>query len=52
VNHAKGLAARVFFNTLLGVFDLDSPNLSRFDEEDRLGCEVLAQTLVSASDPF
>jgi L-methionine (R)-S-oxide reductase len=37
---------------VLGVLDLDSPQLGRFDNEDRLGCEVLAQTLVSASDPF
>jgi L-methionine (R)-S-oxide reductase len=28
--------------TLLGVLDLDSPSLSRFDEADREGCETLA----------
>ena len=27
---------------LLGVLDLDSPSLGRFDEEDRAGCEGLA----------
>jgi L-methionine (R)-S-oxide reductase len=27
--------------TLLGVLDLDSPSLSRFDDDDRRGCEVL-----------
>lgn len=28
--------------TLLGVLDLDSPRLARFDEDDRRGCELLA----------
>ena len=28
--------------SLLGVLDLDSPRLGRFDEQDRAGCEVLA----------
>src|SRR6516225_276857 len=32
-------------DTLLGVLDLDSPLLGRFDELDRSGCEMLAQTL-------
>jgi L-methionine (R)-S-oxide reductase len=39
-------------HAILGVFDLDSPNLGRFDEEDRVGCERLAAILVNASDPF
>lgn len=34
---------------LLGVLDLDSPRLARFDEQDRLGCERLAATLLRAS---
>jgi L-methionine (R)-S-oxide reductase len=34
---------------LLGVLDLDSPHLARFDEQDRLGCEQLAATLIRAS---
>jgi L-methionine (R)-S-oxide reductase len=29
-------------NELLGVLDLDSPVLSRFDEADQAGCELLA----------
>ena len=33
-------------NTLLGVLDLDSPVLGRFDELDRRGCEMLAEALV------
>ena len=33
-------------DTLLGVLDLDSPLLGRFDELDRGGCEILVQTLV------
>jgi len=28
--------------TLIGVLDLDSPDLAHFDEEDRLGCERVA----------
>jgi L-methionine (R)-S-oxide reductase len=35
---------------LLGVLDLDSPNLGRFDEEDRAGLEAAAQLLLQASD--
>lgn len=37
---------------ILGVLDLDSPQGGRFDDEDRLGCEMLARMLVGASDPF
>lgn len=31
---------------VVGVFDLDSPRLARFDDDDRAGCERLAQLLV------
>lgn len=31
---------------LLGVLDLDSPVLARFDEADRVGCEALAAIVV------
>jgi len=34
---------------LLGVLDLDSPRLARFDEDDRLGLERLAQIFLAAS---
>lgn len=37
---------------LVGVLDLDSPLLARFDEEDRKGCETLARLYAEASDPF
>ena len=37
---------------LIGVLDLDSPNLARFDDEDRHGLEALANAFVSGSDPF
>ena len=33
---------------LLGVLDLDSPNLNRFDEEDRRGLEALAAILTGS----
>jgi GAF domain-containing protein len=32
---------------VLGVLDLDSPKLARFDEDDRAGCEQLAAQLVA-----
>jgi L-methionine (R)-S-oxide reductase len=35
---------------LLGVLDLDSPMLNRFDQDDARGIESLAHILVSASD--
>lgn len=35
---------------LLGVLDLDSPRLARFDAEDQAGLEALAALWVSASD--
>jgi len=31
--------------TLLGVLDLDSPVLARFDKADQAGCELLAQVI-------
>lgn len=34
---------------LLGVLDLDSPRVERFDDEDRRGIEAIAATLVRAS---
>jgi len=33
-------------DTLIGVLDLDSPVLARFDEADRTGCESIARMLV------
>lgn len=35
---------------LIGVLDLDSPKLNRFNEDDRSGLETLAQLWVEASD--
>lgn len=36
---------------LVGVLDLDSPSVGRFDEEDRAGCEALVALFVSALPP-
>lgn len=36
--------------SLLGVLDLDSPRLERFDQEDARGLEALAAQVVEASD--
>jgi len=38
------------FDRVIGVLDLDSPNLSRFDEEDRRGLEALADVFLNATD--
>ena len=35
---------------IIGVLDLDSPRLSRFDAEDQAGMETLAEIFVTASD--
>ena len=36
---------------LIGVLDLDSPSLARFDDDDRQGCERLVNILVESTDP-
>jgi L-methionine (R)-S-oxide reductase len=35
---------------LIGVLDIDSPQLARFDEEDKAGLENLVELLISSSD--
>jgi L-methionine (R)-S-oxide reductase len=35
---------------LLGVFDIDSPVLERFTEEDRMGLEAMVQAFIDATD--
>ena len=35
---------------VLGVLDLDSPLPGRFDDDDRVGCERLVNTLLTASE--
>jgi L-methionine (R)-S-oxide reductase len=37
---------------LLGMLDLDSPSLDRFDEEDRVGLGAIVDLLLEASDLF
>jgi L-methionine (R)-S-oxide reductase len=37
---------------VIGVLDLDSPKLARFDGDDQAGIEVLAAIYVAASDPL
>ncbi len=32
---------------LIGVLDIDSPVVARFDEEDRIGCEAIARLLAT-----
>ena len=40
----------VRFDRVIGVMDVDSPSLSRFDEEDRRGLEALAEVFLNATD--
>ena len=40
----------VRFGKVIGVIDLDSPNLARFDEDDRRGLEALAEVFLNATD--
>jgi L-methionine (R)-S-oxide reductase len=35
--------------TLLGVWDVDSPSVARFDEEDRVGMEALCKVFMEAA---
>jgi L-methionine (R)-S-oxide reductase len=35
---------------LIGVFDLDSPELNRFDQQDQYGIECLVQILIDKTD--
>lgn len=37
-------------DVVLGVLDIDSPILARFDEEDRVGLEAMVATFVLATD--
>lgn len=37
---------------IIGVLDLDSPNVARFDAEDQAGIETLAAIYVAASGPL
>ncbi|MGX5201968.1 GAF domain-containing protein [Aliikangiella sp. IMCC44632] len=37
-------------NKLIGVLDIDSPSLSRFDQADLRGMEMLVETLILATD--
>ena len=37
-------------NTVLGVLDVDSPKLARFDEEDARGLEALAKIFIESTD--
>jgi L-methionine (R)-S-oxide reductase len=43
-----GRSARTVGDYLLGVLDLDSPRLDRFDEDDRRGLEALAAVLMKS----
>ena len=38
------------FDRVIGVMDLDSPSLSRFDDDDRRGLEALADVFLNATD--
>lgn len=40
----------VRFGKVIGVIDVDSPNLGRFDDDDRRGLEALADVFLNATD--
>ena len=40
----------VRFGKVIGVLDIDSPNLARFDDDDRRGLEALADVFLNATD--
>ena len=40
----------VRFGKVIGVLDLDSPNLDRFDDDDRRGLEALVDVFLNATD--
>jgi GAF domain-containing protein len=40
----------VRFGKVIGVLDLDSPNFSRFDDDDRRGLEALADVFLNSTD--
>ena len=40
----------VRFGRVIGVLDVDSPNLSRFDDDDRRGLEALVDVFLNAAD--
>ncbi len=49
-SNAELVVPLVRFDTIIGVLDLDSPLISRFDEQDARGVETLAKFWVNASD--
>ena len=46
VSNSEIVIPMVREGTLLGVLDIDSPNLARFDDEDRRGLETLVAELL------
>ena len=42
----------IYNEVLIGVLDLDSPNLARFDREDASGLEKLVEILIEGTDLF
>ena len=43
---SRDIFAQILAALVVGVLDLDSPDLARFDEEDRAGCERLVAILL------
>lgn len=49
-SNAEIVVPMVHGDKLIGVLDLDSPSLSRFGEEDRIGLEAMVATLMVGTD--
>jgi GAF domain-containing protein len=48
-SNAEIVVPLIHSGTLLGVLDIDSPVMGRFDEQDRVGLEQIAQRIVEKS---
>lgn len=51
-SNAEIVVPLIMEDRLIGVLDLDSPSIGRFDKEDRDGLEALAGLFCRSSDPF
>ncbi len=49
-SNAEIVIPLVVNDKVIGVLDIDSPQLARFDEEDRIGLEAMTVTLLAMTD--
>ena len=51
-SHSEIVAPLIVNDELIGVLDLDSPSLARFDDEDARGLNELAEVLIQGCSDF